>query len=229
MARQARQAIANIPYHIIHRGNNHQTIFFSKIDYQSFIQLLQLARKKYPCKIYSFILMTNHIHLLLEPVHEGQNLAKFMKHVTQRYAQYVNKRHQRTGTLWEGRFKSSAISTDHYLLACSRYIEMNAVRAGIVKLPEQYDFSSYKAKIGLKRFDFLDYDPIYLSLGETESDRQKKYQKWFLESITGNELNMIREATQRNWPYGNEEFQERIESDLGRKFEIKKAGRKPKM
>jgi len=173
--------------------------------------------------------MTNHIHLLLEPVHEGQNLAKFMKHVTQRYAQYVNKRHQRTGTLWEGRFKSSAISTDHYLLACSRYIEMNAVRAGIVKLPEQYDFSSYKAKIGLKRFDFLDYDPIYLSLGETESDRQKKYQKWFLESITGNELNMIREATQRNWPYGNEEFQERIESDLGRKFEIKKAGRKPKM
>ncbi|MBM4306283.1 MAG: transposase [Deltaproteobacteria bacterium] len=229
MARQSRQAIANIPYHIIHRGNNHQTIFFSKNDYQSFIYLLRLAKEKYPCKIYSFILMTNHIHLLLEPVHNEQNLARFMKHVTQRYAQYVNKRHQRTGTLWEGRFKSSAISTDHHLLACSRYIEMNAVRAGIVKLPEQYDFSSYKAKVGLKRFDFLDYDPVYLSLGETESERQKKYQKWFLESISGDELDMIREAIRRNWPYGNEKFQERIESELGRKFEIKKAGRKPKM
>lgn len=229
MARQARQAIANIPYHIIHRGNNHQTIFFSKNDYQSFIHLLQLGKEKYPCKIYSFILMTNHIHLLLEPVQEDQNLAKFMKHVTQRYAQYVNKRHQRTGTLWEGRFKSSAISSDYYLLACSRYIEMNAVRAGIVKLPEQYDFSSYKAKIGLKRFDFLDYDPVYLRLGGTESERQKKYQKWFLESISGNEWDMIREAIHRNWPYGNKEFQGSVESALGRKFEIKKAGRKPKM
>jgi len=229
MARQARQAIANIPYHIIHRGNNHQTIFFSKNDYQSFIHFLRLAKEKYPCKIYSFILMTNHIHLLLEPVHDDQNLAKFMKHVTQRYAQYVNKLHQRTGTLWEGRFKSSAISTDHYLLACSRYIEMNAVRAGIVKSPEQHDFNSYKAKIGLERLDLLDFDPVYLSLGDTEIERQNKYQKWFLESISGDELDMVREAIQRNWPYGNEKFKERIENELGQKFQIKTAGRKPKM
>jgi putative transposase len=229
MARHARQAIANIPYHIIHRGNNHQTIFFCKNDYQFFIHSLKLAKEKYPCKIYAFILMPNHIHLLLEPVQEDYNLANFMKHITQRYAQHVNKRYQRTGTLWEGRFKSSAISTDHYLLACSRYIEMNAVRAGIVELPEQYDFSSYKAKIGLKRFDFLDDDPLYFGLGKSESERQKKYQKWFKESISKNEWNMIREAIQRNWPYGNEKFQERIESTLGQKFEIKKAGRKPKM
>ena len=172
--------------------------------------------------------MTNHIHLLLEPVHDDQNLSKFMKHVTQRYAQYVNKTHQRTGTLWEGRFKSSPISSDHYLLLCSRYIEMNAVRAGIVTLPDQYDFSSYNSKIGLKKFDVLDYDPIYLSLGGTESERQKKYQKWFLESISADELNTIREAIHRNWPYGTEEFRKRMERDLDQKFEIKKAGRRPK-
>ncbi len=229
MARQARQTIADVPYHIINRGNNHQTIFFCKNDYQFFIHSLELAKEKYPCKIYTFILMPNHIHLLLEPIREGQNLPNFMKHITQRYAQYINKCYQRTGTLWEGRFKSSAISTDQYLLACSRYIEMNAVRAGIVKLPEQYDFSGYKAKIGLKKLDFLDYDPLYLSLGKTEIERHKKYQSWVHESISKNEWDLIREAIQRNWPYGNEKFQKSIESTLGRKFEIKRAGRRLKM
>jgi putative transposase len=229
MARQARQAIADIPYHIIHRGNNRQIIFFHKKDYRFFIDSLALAKEKYPCKIYSFILMPNHIHLLLEAIEESRNLPYFMKHITQRYAQHINKRYQRTGTLWEGRFKSSPVSTDHYLLACSRYIEMNAVRAGIVKLPEQYEFSSYKAKIGIKKFDFLDYDPLYLSLGKTDGERQNKYQRWFQESISESEWCLIRGAIQRNWPYGNEEFQEKIESTLGRKFEIKAAGRKPKM
>jgi len=229
MPRYARQAMADIPYHIVHRGNNHQTIFFYKKDYQFFIHSIELAKEKYPCKIYSFILMPNHIHLLLQSIEESRNLPYFMKHITQRYAQRINKRYRRTGTLWEERFKSSPVSTDHYLLACSRYIEMNAVRAGMVRLPEQYEFSSYKGKIGLKKFDFLDYDPLYLSLGKTDGERQTKYQKWFQESISEGEWGMIREAIKRNWPYGNQEFQEIIESTLGRKFEIKAAGRKPKM
>lgn len=229
MPRHARQAMAGIPYHVIHRGNNRQTIFFHKKDYQFFIDSLGLAKEKYPCRIYSFALMPNHIHLLIEAIEESQNLPYFMKHITQRYAQRINKRHKRTGTLWEGRFRSSPVSTDHYLLACSRYIEMNAVRAGIATVPEQYDFSSYKAKIGFRAFDFLDYDPLYLGLGETDGERQKKYRKWFQETIPENEWPMIRKAIQRNWPYGNEEFQGEIASSLGRRFEIKTAGRKPKM
>jgi len=229
MGRYARQTIANIPYHIINRGNNHQPIFFYDDDYQFFLEALKIAKEKYPCKIYSFVLMTNHIHLLLESVEESKNLAYFMKHITQRHGQYINRHYKRSGTLWEGRFKSSPISTDHYLLACSRYIEMNPVRAGIVKLPEDYYFSSYGAKIGLREIKWLDYDPAYLALGKTERKRQKEYERWLHESIPEDEWKLVREAIQRNWAYGNNRFKEEMENVLGRRFEIKKAGRTPKM
>lgn len=138
MGRYARQTIANTPYHIINRGNNHQPLYYCDDDYQFFFEAIEAAKEKYPCRICSFVLMTNHIHLLLEAVENGTNLAKFMKHIIQRHGQYLNKRHDRSGTLWEGRFKSSPIASDRYLLACSRYIEMNPVRAGIVKDPSDF-------------------------------------------------------------------------------------------
>jgi len=159
---------------------------------------------------------------------EEQNLAHFMKHISQRHGQYINKYYSRTGTLWEGRYKSSAVSTDRYLLACSRYIEMNCVRAGIVKRPEEYDFRSYKGKIGLKTIRWLDFDPLYVDLGKTVGDRQRKYQDWIQESIPKGEWEMIRRSIQKNWTYGDEKFKEKIEGMLGRKFEIKKAGRRSK-
>jgi putative transposase len=228
MARYARQTVADIPYHIINRGNNHQAIFFGKDNYEFFLESIELAKGKYPCKIYSFILMPNHIHLLLEPVGEGQNLALFMKHISQKHGQYINKYYSRTGTLWEGRYKSSAVSTDHYLLTCSRYIEMNCVRAGIVKRPEEYAFSSYRAKAGLKKIKWLDYDPVYLDLGKTEEERHKKYRNWIHEIVLKGEWDMVRESIQRNWAYGDEQFKEKMENVLGRKFEIKTSGRRPK-
>lgn len=228
MVKYARQTIADIPYHIINRGNNHQPIFFSKKDYQFFLESMELAKEKYPCKIYSYILMPNHIHLLLESIKEGEKLAYFMKHITQRHAQYINRYYKRTGTLWEGRFKSSPVSTDHYLQACSRYIELNPVRAGLIKTPEEYEYSSYRAKIGLKGIKWLDYDPLYLGLGRTEKERQRKYQEWIHESIPKKEWDTIRNMIQKNWAYGNEQFRGKMENILGRRFEIKKAGRRPK-
>ena len=229
MARFARQAIADIPYHVINRGNNHQTIFFRIADYQFFLDALESAKEKYLCKIYSFILMPNHIYLLLESVKEGGYLANFMKYISQRHGQYINKRYNRTGTLWEGRFKSCPISTDRYLLACSRYIEMNCVRAGIVKSPEEYEFSSYRAKIGLKELEWLDLDPMYLSLEDTPKERQKRYHQWTRESIPEGEWDTVRRTIQRNWALGNDKFTREIENILGRRFEIKKAGRKHKI
>lgn len=228
MGRYARQTKANIPYHIVNRGNNHQVIFFGDDDYQFFMEAIESAKEKYPCRIYSFILMTNHIHILLESVEEDGNLALFMKHVTQRHTQYINKYNKRSGTLWEGRFKSSPVSTDFYLLACSRYIEMNPVRAGMVEEPKDYPFSSYRAKIGLDGLKWLDYDPIYLSLGKKDKERQIEYKKWIHESIPKGEWNAIRDSIKRNWAYGNERFKEEIESALGRRFEIKKPGRRSK-
>lgn len=230
MARYARKTIANIPYHIINRGNNHQPLFFRNDDYNFFLESLEIAKEKYPCKIYSFVLMTNHIHLLIESIEDDKNLAYFMKHISQRYGQYINNHYNRSGTLWEGRFKSSPISTDSYLLGCSRYIEMNPVRAGIVKTPEDYFFSSCGAKTGLRRLKMLDYDPIYLALGNTEQERQDGYRRWVCESIIPEgEWEMIRGALQRNWAYGDKRFKEELETILGRRFELKKSGRKPKI
>ena len=122
MGRYARQTIANIPYHIVNRGNNHQVIFYGDDDYQFFLEALKSAKEKYPCKIYSFILMTNHIHLLLESVEETRNLAYFIKHISQRHTQYINKYYKRSGTLWEGRFKNSIILMGNWgrvLIFCS--------------------------------------------------------------------------------------------------------------
>src|SRR4030067_887560 len=104
MGRYARQIIANTPYHIINRGNNHQPLFYCDDDHRSFIEAIETAKEKYPCRIYSFVLMTNHIHLLLEAVEDGKNLAKFMKHITQRHGQYINKRYGRAGAYLEGGF-----------------------------------------------------------------------------------------------------------------------------
>lgn len=229
MGRHARQAAVDIPYHIINRGNNRQPIFFSDEDYLFFMDALELAKEKYPCRMYSFVLMTNHVHLLVESVGESDHLACFMKNVSQRYGQYVNKFYGRSGTLWEGRFKSSPVSTDRYLLACSRYIEMNPVRAGMVQEPGEYRFSSYQAKVGEKEIKWLDYDSSYLGLGKTEDERQQMYKKWFRESIPEFEWKLIRECVQRNWAFGNERFTGEMERELGRRFEVQKAGRKPKI
>jgi putative transposase len=228
MARQARQAISHIPYHIISRGNNRQTIFFSDGDYHFFLEAIGRAKKKYPCKVYSFVLMTNHVHLLVESLNTGDHLALFMKQVTQRYGQYVNKRYKRSGSLWEGRFKSSPVSTDQYLLACSRYIEMNPIRAGLAQHPEDYRYSSYGAKTGLRGINWLDYDVMYLALGLTQTEREAAYRTWMKESIPDDEWRAFREAAQRDWPCGNDRFKMEMESVLGRKCEIKKAGRKRK-
>ena len=229
MGRYARQTIAEVAYHIINRGNNHQPIFFCDDDCRLFLESLEVAKGKYPCRIYSFVLMTNHIHLLVEPTGDSMNLAYFMKLISQKHGQYINKRYKRTGTLWEGRFKSSPVSTDRYLLSCSRYIEMNPVRAGMVEKPDDYIFSSYGAKAGLRELAWLDYDPFYNSLGNTIQERRSAYRQWFNESIPQAEWDLIREAVQRNWAYGNSGFKAGMEEALQRKFAVKKPGRKPEL
>jgi putative transposase len=230
MGRYARGAIAGTPYHVLNRGNNRQAIFFNDEDYAFFLDVMSQAKKKYSCRIYSYVLMTNHFHLIAETDATGEDLAKFMKHVSQRHGQYVNRFQKRSGTLWEGRFKSSAISTDQYMLACSRYIEMNPVRAGIVGKPEEYRYSSYRAKIGMGAGvrSILDADPCYLGLGDTDKQRQQKYREFVQRRVNDEEWESIRGSIQRNWAYGNSGFQAEMTRVLGRTFDLKKVGRKPK-
>lgn len=224
MPRHARAIVTDIPYHIINRGNNKETIFLTNKDYKYFLNLIKEAKNKYICKIYSYIIMSNHFHLLLQ-VFNPENLAKFMKYISQKYAQYFNFFHNRTGILWENRFKSFPVSTDRYLLACTRYVETNCVRAGIINDVSSYPWSSYKAKVGLEPAGFVDFDPVYLSLGKDMKERQERYRQWINEPITNSEKELICKSINKGWALGDAEFKERIENLTGIKQWPGKVGR----
>ena len=141
MPRIARIVIADYPHHIIQRGHNRQVVFVGDEDYLYYLENLKEWKKTFKCKVYAYCLMTNHVHLIVSPGKKAENLALLMKRVSGRQTRYVNKIERRSGTLWEGRYKSSLINEDGYLLACCRYIELNPVRAGIVNEPAEYRWS----------------------------------------------------------------------------------------
>jgi putative transposase len=154
------------------------------------------------------------------------SLSKMFKLVAGRYTRYINKTYKRTGTLWEGRFKSSPIEKERYLLACTRYIEMNPVRAKIVKDPKEYRWSSYSNKaFGNKNNPILDFDPYYLELGETVKERAFAYREWFKRSIPEEELTCIRETITRSIPIGSKDFINKLSEKLGRAIKIRARGR----
>ncbi len=187
---------------------------------------MEEAKKKYRCRLYSYVLMPNHMHFILESPQRAENLAKYIKLLAQKYSQYINKKHKRTGTLWEGKFKSSPISMDSYLLACGRYIEMNPVRARMVKDPKDYMWSSYKYKIGQDEGATLfEPDPLYIDLGKDDKERQGNYRKWFKETIPSQEWDTIRKAVNKGGVFGNSDFKEKMEKLLGRGLDIRDRGR----
>ncbi len=228
MPRAARTVLPNYPHHVIQRGHNKQVVFASTQDYLYYLENLKQWKKKLGCRIYAYCLMTNHVHLIVDPGNEVENLALLLKRVSGRQTRYVNKLEGRSGTLWEGRYKSSPIKDDEYLLACCRYVELNPVRAGIVDAPENYKWSSYKYKVGIERFDWLDVDPYYKSLGKTEKEREERYEKFVKESGLRGEWELIREAVQRGQLTGSNRFIEEIAKKIGRRIERRGQGRPKK-
>jgi REP-associated tyrosine transposase len=227
MARAPRITIPAYPHHIIQRGNNRQATFFADGDYNFFLACLRQAKIKCKCKIYAYVLMTNHFHLLVEPAEAG-DLGRFIQSVGRRYVRYVNETYGRSGTLWEGRFKSATVSQDEYLIACSRYIELNPVRAGLVAHPKDYRWSSYRRRALGKSDRWLDEDPWYAGLGITEIERQEKYRRWIDSQIDEGEWEQIRAATQRGRPIGREIFQKQVEAETGRRLVGETRGRPKK-
>ena len=142
MARLPRLVIPGQPQHVIVRGNNRSEIFCVEADYRFYLEKLKLACEKHGCQVHAYILMTNHVHLLITPL-EASSLSKTLQTLGRYYVQYFNYRYRRTGTLWEGRYKAALIDSDAYLLTCMRYIELNPVRAGMVADPSEYPWSSY--------------------------------------------------------------------------------------
>jgi putative transposase len=172
MPRTARIILPYTPHHIVQRGHNRQSVFVSDDDYNYYRENLIDFKREFGCRIYAYCLMTNHVHLIIDPGKKPESLSLLMKRVAGRQTRYVNKLEDRSGSLWEGRYKSSIISTKEYLPACCRYIELNPLRAGMTTDPADYHWSSYAAKALGKGDLVVDLHPSYLSLGETERERQ---------------------------------------------------------
>ena len=142
MPRRPRMYLPEMPYHVVQRGNNRDATFFSETDYQFYLECLYSASIRYGVRIHAYVLMTNHVHILMTPELED-SVSLVMQSIGRRYVQYINKLYRRTGTLWEGRHKASLVDTDNYLLTVSRYIEMNPVAANMVQHPSEYQWTSY--------------------------------------------------------------------------------------
>ncbi|MCP3975581.1 MAG: transposase [bacterium] len=225
MPRTARVVLPNFPHHVIQRGHNRRPIFTENADFDSFLQTLSEWKTALGCKVYAFCLMTNHTHLIVDPGKTPGNLAVLMKRLAGRYTRRMNLLEDRSGTVWNGRFKSSPIETDRYLLACSRYIELNPVRAGMVADPAQYHWSSYRDRIGRPRFRWLDENPIYREMGRTPAERQASYRDWTSAGIPEGEWEFLRTAVQRGQLTGKDRFETFVQRRLGRRVPPRAPGR----
>lgn len=215
MPRHARLRLAGLPLHIIQRGNNRNACFTADSDYRLFLALIDELAQRFGCELHAYVLMTNHAHLLMTP-RDPEGASRLMKHLGQRYVQYVNRIHHRTGSLWEGRFRSSVVDSDGYLLRCHRYIECNPVRAGMVSDPAEYPWSSYHANAGGAKDELLTPHPRYLALGTDEATRRVAYLQIFEGEMTPSELARIRDAANGGFALGSETFLGEVERVLGR-------------
>jgi len=217
MARLPRFVIPGQPQHIIVRGNNREPIFYADEDYIFYLAKLKQACDKHRCDLHAYVLMTNHVHLLLTP-HTEQGIGKALQMIGRYYVQYFNYTYQRTGTLWEGRYKATLIDSEHYLLTCYRYIELNPVRAqNMAKHPAEYPWSSYRCNaLGQVDVNMVPHAE-YLQLGNTLENRLASYQALFEAQISETALEEIREATNKSWVLGSSSFKERIAKQLNRR------------
>ncbi|MEZ5581564.1 MAG: transposase [Candidatus Competibacteraceae bacterium] len=216
MPRRERLRLASIPLHIIQRGNNRGACFFAEDDYQFYLDHLGEACKKYTVDLHAYVLMTNHVHLLMTPK-EGEGPSQVMKHLGQRYVQYVNRTYRRSGTLWEGRFRSCLVGEEDYLLGCHRYIELNPVRAGIVEHLGEYRWSSYGHNAQGGKNAFIQPHPLYTGLGRNKRLRQEAYRELFRYQLDPGLVDQIRTATNGGFVLGTERFQKEIAATLGRR------------
>ena len=226
MPRKARNYLAGMPYHVVQRGNNREPCFVEPENYYFYLQLWEEVSKRYGVDVHAFCLMTNHIHFLVTP-QEQNALSNTMKVVGSRYAQYFNSQYRRTGTLWEGRHRSSLVQSESYALLCYRYIELNPVRASMVAHPGEYQWSSYRAN-AWGESHWLKPHEEYLKLGPHASERQHAYRELFRNSLDSDDIHKIQQGTQYNHPVADDRFCRLIEQKYGIKVGKINRGRPPK-
>ncbi len=224
MPRRPRIKLADVPQHIVQRGINREPCFFAEEDYHCYLHWLQKSAGDWHCAIHAYVLMTNHVHLLVTSS-KPDGIAKLMQSIGRRYVQYINRSYRRTGSLWEGRFKSSLVQAEDYLLTCMRYIELNPVRANMVTDPSQYRWSSYLHN-GLGKTDQrITPHPLYLALGKGDDTRQAEYRGLFRSHLDDEALADIRLAVAQGQPLGSERFSEAMCAAVGIRRAQKRPGR----
>ena len=224
MARLPRLTVSGYPHHVILRGNNRQDIFLSAADYQRMLDLLFEHSRAQKVDVHAYVLMGNHLHLLLTP-QQDQALPKMMQSVGRSYVQVFNRVHARTGTLWEGRYRSTLIQTDRYLLACMAYIDLNPVRAHMVAQPEDYVWSSFGHYAGHRTDRLITSHALYWGLGNTPFAREAAYAEMVHAGISADQQGALTDATLRGWALGDAGFVADLQTQTDRRLLKNKAGR----
>ena len=224
MPRQPRLLVPDVAAHVIQRGNNRQVCFRQHGDYLLYLLHLHELSGKTRCTVHAYCLMPNHVHLLLTPT-DADGCTVLMRDLGQRYVQYFNRKHGRTGTLWEGRFRSCLVESADYVLACYRYIELNPVRAGLADNPAEYPWSSHAGNTGIRRDRLLSPHPEFLALGTETGTRQAAYSGLFDMSLESHMVASIRHTANSGFPLVTESFRCDLELRLGRRLEPGRAGR----
>ncbi len=224
MPRRPRLILPNVPVHLIQRGNNRQPCFVADEDYSFYLDWLREYAVQAGCHVHAYVLMTNHVHLLVS-AGRAEAPGEMMKALGQRYVQYFNRTYRRSGTLWEGRYRSCLTQAEDYLLACQRYIELNPVRAAMVAHPAEYRWSSYRANAQGEADRLLQPHEVYRALGTDVENRQAAYRELFRHELEPGLVDEIRRATNGNFALGSERFGVELAQLLGRRVTPGKSGR----
>ncbi len=224
MARLPRLTVPGYPHHVIQRGNNRQAIFVDDEDRRYMLNLLWEHASACGVAIHAYVLMDNHLHLLATPG-TAEGLPRLMQSVGRRYVRHFNDRHGRTGTLWEGRYRSTVVETDRYLLACMAYIDLNPVRAGMVGQARDFPWSSHAHYIGQRTDRLITPHPLFWSLGNTPFAREAAYAEMVHAGIGAAQQSALTDATLRGWALGGADFVSELQMLTARRTSPLKAGR----
>lgn len=226
MARLPRLSIPGYPHHVIQRGNNRQAIFLGPADYQRMLELLEEHARQHGVAIHAYVLMGDHFHLLATPG-DSDGLSRMMQAVGRRYVRYFNDAHGRSGTLWEGRFRSTLIDAQEYLLPCMTYIDLNPVRAGLVPQAQDYAWSSHGHYAGLRTDRMLTPHPLYWQLGNTPFAREAAYAQRIQDGMPAREQQALSDATLAGWALGGPRFLAELQKKTDRRLSKSRPGRPP--
>ncbi len=226
MPRKARVIVPGMPHHIVQRGHNRNVVFVEDADYQYYLDNLAEWKNALGLKVYSYCLMTNHVHLIVEAGDCVGAIGELMKRLAGRQTRWVNKLERRTGSLWESRYKVSPIDTDEYLLQCCRYVELNPVKAGMVAQPQDYRWSSYRAWVNEEACVWLDVPPTIDVFGGERSEQIAGYKTYVMDNMAAEKSRrFIASAVERNQLTGSLRFVEEVERRVGRRVEFRGPGR----